>query len=127
MSFQARFFVSATLLLEWTLPVSKATMDSEGREIVRLKFRWPSHFPELCPPDDAVPAAGVVFRTVSGSPPTPWDFLPHIEVNPEGRYATETNKAHRVSPRFMASGISTFRVYADAIKNTSSMRDACPR
>ena len=39
-------------------------------------MRWPSYFPEGCPPEAAVPANGVVYRLVTNNPPTIRDFQP---------------------------------------------------
>ncbi|MDB5322197.1 MAG: hypothetical protein JWN40_3828 [Phycisphaerales bacterium] len=100
-------------------------MNSKGPEILRSKFRWPPHFPELCPPDDALTAGGVVFRTVTNNPPAPTDFLPLIETN-SGPYSTQPNKRHGVSRQFMASGLSACRVYAHAVQLAVSLRERIP-
>lgn len=35
---------------------------------------WPTEFPESCPPSDAEPSSGTVFRLVAGDPPNVADF-----------------------------------------------------
>jgi hypothetical protein len=40
---------------------------------------WPAHFPNNCPPDDAVEPNHRVYRFVGNNPPTQLDFLSHKE------------------------------------------------
>lgn len=39
-----------------------------------MSYKWPKHIPSNCPPDEAVPAAGLVYRLVRHNPPEPGDF-----------------------------------------------------
>lgn len=41
-------------------------------------MQWPDYYPQCCPPDDAEPASGQVFRLVEGSTPTFADFQPYF-------------------------------------------------
>ena len=41
------------------------------------ELRWPDYYPENCPPEDAQPASGVVYRFCRGREPRPADFYPH--------------------------------------------------
>ena len=45
-------------------------------------MEWPDHFPEICPPDDSIPASGEVYRCINNPPPKRTDFLSLFE---EGR------------------------------------------
>lgn len=45
---------------------------------------FPAWFPPGCPPEDAMDAAGVIFRFVSHDPPSPDDFLSHEEMEFRG-------------------------------------------
>lgn len=40
-------------------------------------MRWPSYYPEDCPPGDSRDANETVYRCVSGSPPPAEDFVPY--------------------------------------------------
>ena len=47
---------------------------------------WPEHYPEGCPPSDAVGKNVEVFRLVDSNPPTNDDFLSEYEKNPTRRF-----------------------------------------
>ncbi len=49
-------------------------------------YEWPVPMPEGCPPADAVPARGTVFRLVSTSTPTEKDFRSHTQRWPDRTY-----------------------------------------
>ena len=48
----------------------------EANSPVPSNLRWPSFFPDRCPPADATPAEGAVLRLVRYDPPCTADFLP---------------------------------------------------
>jgi len=64
---------------------------------------YPNDWPEGCPPNDAEPAFGIVFRGVKTNPPTEDDFLTYRELG----------KADRGKP-CEAAGVSVFRDDKDA-------------
>ena len=39
-------------------------------------MQWPDYFPDDCPPQDAQPATGDVYRLVKQNPPESKDFIP---------------------------------------------------
>lgn len=63
-----------------------------------------AHFPAVCPPTDAEPAAGIVYRIVRSDPPGPDDFLSHHE-------AGLLPKADAC----LRCGLSVFRVRTDGV------------
>lgn len=101
-------------------------MHTKGTGPIRLRFQWPSHVPNECPPDSAEVPNGVVFRTVANNPPKPSDFLAYIEEHPDGVYAVMPHPIHGVSSRFRASGVSVSRDYAHATKLAIGQRDRIP-
>ncbi len=48
-------------------------------------MEWPDYYPENCPPGDAEPASGTVYRLVRHNPPQAEDFLSTWEEFP-GRF-----------------------------------------
>ena len=66
---------------------------------------WPAHLPNDCPPDDAEPAAGQVFRLVDGKPSED-DFKSHYELDPERAW----------TDLCLACGLSVFADVTDADK-----------
>ena len=42
-------------------------------------MQWPDYFPDDCPPQDAQPATGDVYRVVKQNPPESKDFIPFRE------------------------------------------------
>ncbi len=67
-------------------------------------MEFPDDWPQGCPPDDAEPADGVVYRLVKNKPPTESDFLSHHET---GRLPN--------APACLRCGLSVFRDLADAV------------
>ena len=49
------------------------------------KLQWPNFYPENCPPEEAQPASGIVYRLVRHDPPQVDDFLSSWEEFP-GRF-----------------------------------------
>ena len=70
---------------------------------------WGSHLCN-CPPEDAVPAFGIVYYLVFNNPPLQKDFRPLVERNP-GDW-----KRRSQSSKCRAHGLSVFRNIEDAIK-----------
>ena len=56
------------------------------------------YLPEDCPPDDAQPATGTVYRMLKGDRPTPDDFLSFRELKPGKAYPSDC----------IASGLSVY-------------------
>jgi hypothetical protein len=66
-------------------------------------MKFPDDWPEGCPPEDAEPAAGQVFRLVKSNPHSAADFASHHELGtlPKG-------------PACLRCGLSIFRTREDA-------------
>jgi len=56
------------------------------------------HLPEDCPPEEAQPANGTVYRMLKGNTPTPDDFLSFRELKPGKAYPSDC----------IASGLSVY-------------------
>lgn len=69
-----------------------------------MEMRFPSTWPENCPPDDAREAGGVVFRLVKHDPPIAEDLATH----------GETNRLPK-APACLRCGLSVFREVGDAV------------
>jgi len=69
-----------------------------------MLLQFPSDWPNGCPPDDAVDAAGEVFRAVKHEPPGDEDFASHHE----------TGKLPK-APACLRCGLSVFREIRDAV------------
>lgn len=65
---------------------------------------WPQFFPNNCPPVDAEPATGVVFRLTRGDIPLHEDFLSHRERFRDRDFENECE----------ACGLSVYRDASDA-------------
>lgn len=64
---------------------------------------WPAFFPPGCPPSDAVPAEGTVFRLIAGQAAQEVDAQPHRLRFPEKKYRDECQ----------ACGLSVYREAED--------------
>ena len=60
------------------------------------ELQWPDYYPENCPPKEAEPASGTVYRLVRHNPPQAKDFLSTWEEFP-GRFPEPTIKNSGVS------------------------------
>ena len=60
------------------------------------QLQWPDYYPENCPPEEAEPASGTVYRLVRHNPPQAEDFLSTWEEFP-GRFPEPTIKNSGVS------------------------------
>ena len=54
------------------------------------ELKWPDYYPENCPPEDAKPASGIVYRLVKQDPVQQEDFIPLITENPK-RFENKPN------------------------------------
>ena len=70
--------------------------------------QFPKDWPPGCPPPEAVPAKGVVYRTCGSSPPSSDDFKSYLE----------QGKAPNAC-RCQRAGISVFRDFHDATHHAS--------
>lgn len=57
-----------------------ALIETENVES-EIEFKYPDHFPPGCPPDDAEPASGEVYRVVRKTTPDNDDFMTQHEMN----------------------------------------------
>lgn len=91
---------------------SRCEFCSPGYDLVMPE--WPDFFPPCdCPPHDAQPATGCVYRILSGEEPAPGDFRSHREMFPEQKFDDECD----------ACGLSVYAEAADAVR----MRRRIPR
>ena len=67
---------------------------------------WPDYFPDDCPPQDAQPATGDVYRVVKQNPPESRDFIPLRKKN-NGDFGEDECKV---------CGLSVFRRFEDAVE-----------
>lgn len=76
--------------------------------IYRHSFmQWPDYYPEDCPPENARPASGVVYRLIRQSHPTSKDFRSHRETQPHRTFDV---------PECIACGLSVFMDIEDVIR-----------
>jgi hypothetical protein len=61
---------------------------------------WPDFFPEACPPEEAEPTFGDVYRLVQKKIPSQKDFLSHRERWPDKKFD---------QPECIVCGISVYR------------------
>ena len=73
-------------------------VDGESAQERVPEPEWPEHLPPRCPPDDAMPLDGIVYRFVTGAPVTPQDMKSHAQ----------DEKAEGAEPCVRA-GLSVFR------------------
>jgi hypothetical protein len=76
---------------------------------------FPTTWPQDCPPADAEPANGVVFRLVRNNPPAASDFLSYAE---EG-------KCPRRDP-CLRCGLSVYRTLEDTVAKHAELRERFP-
>jgi hypothetical protein len=74
--------------------------------------KWPPHFPDDCPPQDAFVASGAVFRAVKADPLSANDFLSYLEEEKPIRNATK---------RCQASGVSVQRTLEEARRHLATL------
>jgi hypothetical protein len=74
------------------------------QEATPMTLRFPSDWPENCPPADALDADGTVYRLVRHEPPQDSDLATHREL---GRLPQ--------APSCLRCGISVFRELRDAV------------
>ena len=67
-------------------------MNSEGDSLTKLT--WPDFYPENCPPAEAEPASGTVYRLVKHDPARAEDFKSVFEENPRGAIKKKTVKIY---------------------------------
>ena len=67
-------------------------------------MQYPDYFPDECPPKDAQPAAGDVYRVVKQNPPNSKDFIP-LRAKKSGDFEDECK----------ACGLSVFKNFEDAV------------
>jgi len=74
-----------------------------------MEYTWPDNFSDDIPPEDAVPAAGLVYRLVDSIPPTEKDFLPYNIEKPS--YEPPDDRC-----RIRSFGISTWSKKSKIVK-----------
>ena len=70
-------------------------MNSERDSLAKLT--WPDFYPEDCPPAEAEPASGTVYRLVKHDPARAEDFKSAFEGNPRGAIKKETVNIYGLS------------------------------
>lgn len=76
-------------------------------------YSWPDHYPQSCPPSEAIDLNGTVYRFINGANPAERDFQSHYERQPDKDWGAEACKAR---------GLSVLRTPADC----GEMRKAIP-
>lgn len=61
---------------------------------------WHDFFPDECPPEEATPASGIVYRLVRKNPPGPKDFRSYREMQPNKTFD---------QPECIVCGVSVYR------------------
>ena len=79
---------------------------------------WPEYFPQGCPPGDAIPAEGLLFRFLRRREPAASDFDDHWTIYPQHRAAWHANREKHCS----VCGLSVYRTLEAAKKK----RDILP-
>ncbi len=69
-------------------------------------MQWSDYFPADCPPQDAQPATGEVYRLVKKNPPESGDFIPFREKDPTANVRDECQ----------ACGLSVVRDAEDTLR-----------
>jgi hypothetical protein len=59
--------------------------------------QWPEHYPEKCPPLDAAPADGPIYRLVRGEAPQEGDFQSQYEKQPKREWGALACQARGLS------------------------------
>lgn len=72
------------------------------------KMKFPSCFPENCPPEDAISKELLVYRMTKNNPATEEDFIPYIELYPK-KFESLKNNA-------LAYGVSVFEDFSEMDK-----------
>ncbi len=70
-------------------------------------MQWPDYFPDGCPPQDAQPAAGEVYRLVKKDPPEQEDFKSLREKKPRDDFGEQACQA---------CGLSVFQDDQDVLR-----------
>ena len=70
-------------------------------------MQWPDYFPDGCPPQDAQPATGEVYRLVKKNPPESKDFIPTRKKQPSKDFGEKECEA---------CGLSVLRNVEDAVR-----------
>lgn len=76
---------------------------------------WPGEYPDSCPPPEAEPSSGAVFRLVAGSQPTPKDFVSVYALRP-ARF-----KDYEADDLCISMGLSVFDSKEDAERTRQSI------
>ncbi len=76
-------------------------------------MQWPSHFPHNCPPKNAKPASGDVFRLVKKNRPVDNDFLSQAKRQPDKDFKEK---------QCQACGLSVYRDINDIRKMRNRVR-----
>lgn len=76
-------------------------------------MQWPDYFPDDCPPQDAQPVTGEVYRLVKKDPPESRDFIPFREKKPSEDFGEK---------ECQACGLSVLKNIEDAVRMKSRAR-----
>lgn len=76
-------------------------------------YLWPQHYPQQCPPQQAIPASGKIYRFINGKSPLAKDFQSHYEREPSKIWEPKECQAR---------GLSVLRTLDDC----AAMREAVP-
>lgn len=74
-----------------------------------------------CPPNDAQPALGIIYRLVFNNPPNSGDFVPNVIEEPE-RYNLQSNMTEEKEKSCIGHGISVCKDLEDIRKKKKRFR-----
>ena len=82
--------------------------ESKSCDMIEVR-RYPGFYPSVCPPEDAIPASGQVYRCIKGEVVSAQEFLSWKELNPERSYSNSCKECE-------ACGISVLRDRRDVLR-----------
>lgn len=74
--------------------------------------KWPEHFPKQCPPPDATPPSGNVFRFINRTSPKEKDFFSYYVLKPDEVWGDKACNAR---------GLSVYTSEADCVAAASAV------
>lgn len=86
-----------------------SVMKNDKKEQKSMSKAWPAHFPEGCPPNDALETDHQVFRFIRGDAIEPTDFHSEKERHPDRDYARKECMASGVSVQPSLEGVREIR------------------
>lgn len=79
-------------------------------------YSWPDHYPQSCPPSEAIELTGTVYRFINGASPAERDFHSHYERQPDKDWGNESCKARGLSVLKTTAGCGEMRKAIPALR-----------